>query len=118
MGSSKVSAMAISNLSNIESILAQMRHVAQAASGTNVRATETSSDSGGFAAELQRSLQRVSNMQQASTQQAKAFMVGDPDISLNNVMIDMQKASIAFQATVQVRNRLVAAYQEIASMPV
>jgi flagellar hook-basal body complex protein FliE len=33
-------------------------------------------------------------------------------------MIDMQKASIAFQATVQVRNRLVAAYQEIASMPV
>lgn len=110
--------MAISNLSNIESILAQMREVASAASGANSRSAEPASAPGGFAAELQRSLQRVSDMQNHSTQQAKGFALGDPDISLNNVMIDMQKASIAFQATVQVRNRLVAAYQEIASMPV
>lgn len=110
--------MAISNLSNIESILAQMREVARAASGSGARQAESAPAPGGFAAELQRSLHRVSAMQQDATQQAKAFMVGDPDISLNNVMIDMQKAGIAFQATVQVRNRLVAAYQEIASMPV
>lgn len=110
--------MAISNLSNIESILAQMREVARTASAGGARAIETAPASGGFAAELQRSLQRVSSMQGASTQQAKSFMLGDPEISLNNVMIDMQKAGIAFQATVQVRNRLVAAYQEIASMPV
>jgi flagellar hook-basal body complex protein FliE len=44
--------------------------------------------------------------------------MGEPGISLNDVMIDLQKASVGFQATVQVRNRLVAAYQEIASMPV
>lgn len=113
-----VSAMAISNLSNIESILAQMREVARAASGAENRAAESAPASGGFAAELQRSLERVSGMQNDATQQAKAFMLGDPEISLNNVMIDMQKAGIAFQATVQVRNRLVAAYQEIASMPV
>jgi flagellar hook-basal body complex protein FliE len=30
----------------------------------------------------------------------------------------MQKAGLAFQAAIQVRNRLVSAYQEIASMPV
>ncbi|MDX3894117.1 flagellar hook-basal body complex protein FliE [Pusillimonas sp.] len=110
--------MAISNLNNIESILAQMREVARAASGTGARVDERDAVPGDFAAELQRSLQRVSAMQNGSTQQAKAFALGDPDISLNNVMIDMQKAGIAFQATVQVRNRLVAAYQEIASMPV
>jgi len=110
--------MAISNLNNIESNLAQMREVARAASGTGARADERDAVPGGFAAELQRSLQRVSAMQNGSTQQAKAFALGDPGISLNNVMIDMQKAGIAFQATVQVRNRLVAAYQEIASMPV
>ncbi|HLU18561.1 MAG TPA: flagellar hook-basal body complex protein FliE [Pusillimonas sp.] len=110
--------MAISNLSNIESMLAQMREVARAASGADVRSSESMAAPGGFAAELQRSLERVSSMQHNATQQAKGFVLGDPDISLNNVMIDMQKASIAFQATVQVRNRLVAAYQEIASMPV
>ena len=110
--------MAISNLSNIESILAQMREVARAASGADMRPEGPAAAPGGFAAELQRSLQRVSAMQSHSTEQAKAFALGDPDISLNNVMIDMQKAGIAFQATLQVRNRLVAAYQEIASMPV
>jgi flagellar hook-basal body complex protein FliE len=43
--------------------------------------------------------------------------MGTGDVQLNDVMIDMQKASIGFQAAVQVRNKLVAAYQTIASMP-
>ena len=44
--------------------------------------------------------------------------MGAPDISLNDVIIDMQKASIGFQTAVQVRNKLVAAYKEISSMAV
>ncbi|HWK59893.1 MAG TPA: flagellar hook-basal body complex protein FliE [Eoetvoesiella sp.] len=110
--------MAISHLSSIENVLAQMRAVAQAASSPSLRVDEAPSSQGGFAAELQRSLQRVSATQNAATNQAKAFELGAPGVALNDVMIDMQKANIAFQATVQVRNRLVAAYQEIASMPV
>jgi len=110
--------MAISNLSSIENMLAQMRAAARAAANEPARDASASGVSGGFAAELQRSLQRVSAMQNDATAQAQAFELGQPDVSLNNVMIDMQKAGIAFQATVQVRNRLVAAYQEIASMPV
>jgi flagellar hook-basal body complex protein FliE len=110
--------MAISQLSGIENMLAQMRAVVDAASMSKVRNESSVSTSGGFAAELQRSLLRVSDMQNASTAQAKAFELGASDISLNDVMIDMQKAGLAFQATLQVRNRLVAAYQEIASMPV
>lgn len=110
--------MAIQNLSAIENMLSQMRAVAQAASSTPLRTTNTMAESGGFAAELARSLGRVSDMQNSSAAQARAFQLGAPDVALNNVMIDMQKAGIAFQATVQVRNRLVAAYQEIASMAV
>jgi len=111
--------MSVSQLSAIESVLSQMRAVAQAASGPDaVGSAKASAPSGGFAAELQRSLQNVAQMQNSATDQAKAFQMGDPNVSLNDVMIDMQKASVAFQATVQVRNRLVAAYQEIASMPV
>lgn len=110
--------MAISQLSSIENMLAQMRAVAQAASSPSMRTDDKPSVQGGFAAELQRSLQKVSATQNAATAQAQAFELGAPGVSLNDVMIDMQKAGIAFQATVQVRNRLVAAYQEIASMPV
>ena len=44
--------------------------------------------------------------------------MGAPDVSLNDVMIDLQKASIGFQTAVPVRNKLVAAYKEISSMAV
>lgn len=98
-------------------MLAQMRAVADAASSSPAR-TQPAADAGGFAAALKSSLERVSTLQNDSAAQARSFQLGAPDVSLNDVMIDMQKASIAFQATVQVRNRLVAAYQEIASMPV
>jgi|TARA_R110000851_G_scaffold165169_2_gene310020 flagellar hook-basal body complex protein FliE len=110
--------MSVSQLSAIEDVLAQMRSVADAASGFERKPNGPVAEPGGFAAELQRSLHKVSDMQGHATTQAKAFQLGAPDVSLNDVMIDMQKASVAFQATVQVRNRLVAAYQEIASMPV
>ena len=39
-------------------------------------------------------------------------------VSLNDVMIEMQKANISFQTGVQVRNRLVTAYQDIMNMTV
>ncbi|RTZ47566.1 flagellar hook-basal body complex protein FliE [Candidimonas sp. SYP-B2681] len=110
--------MAIQNISAIESMLSQMRAVANAASAAPVRGNDAVPEVGGFAAELARSLGRVSDMQNSAAAQGRAFQLGAPDVALNDVMIDMQKAGIAFQATIQVRNRLVAAYQEIASMAV
>lgn len=111
--------MSTPSLSGIESLLAQMRQVAAAASALPAKpSVAATGQQDGFAAELSRSLQRVSSAQNSAAAQARAFQAGEPGVSLNDVMIDMQKASLAFQATVQVRNRLVAAYQEIASMPV
>jgi flagellar hook-basal body complex protein FliE len=37
-------------------------------------------------------------------------------VALNDVMVDMQKANISFQMGLQVRNKVVAAYQEIMNM--
>ncbi|KOF52567.1 flagellar hook-basal body protein FliE [Achromobacter sp. DMS1] len=109
--------MAVSGLSGIETMLAQMRAVVKQAEGGALGGSEPSAvRPDGFAAELQRSLRRVSGAQNAATAQAKAFELGAPDISLNDVMVDMQKASIGFQTAVQVRNKLVAAYKEISSM--
>ncbi|HEX7387906.1 MAG TPA: flagellar hook-basal body complex protein FliE [Castellaniella sp.] len=107
-------------LSSVENLLSQMRSVAQAAQGGSALGADASSplQAGGFAAELSRSLGRVSQVQNAANAQAQAFELGDPGVSLSNVMIDLQKANLSFQATVQVRNRLVEAYKDIANMAV
>jgi flagellar hook-basal body complex protein FliE len=98
-------------------MLEQMRSVVRAAQGGAPDGIGGPTPAGeGFAAELQRSLSRVSGAQNAATAQAKAFELGAPNVSLNDVIVDMQKASINFQTAVQVRNRLVAAYKEISSL--
>jgi len=44
--------------------------------------------------------------------------MGDRSVSISDAMIASQKSSIAFSATVEVRNKFVEAYKEIMSMPV
>src|SRR5690606_14755656 len=76
--------MAIQNLSAIENMLSQMRAVAQAASSSPSSSSKSSVvNNGGFAAELARSLDRVSTLQNDSAAQARSFQMGSPDISLN-----------------------------------
>jgi flagellar hook-basal body complex protein FliE len=109
--------MALNGIAGIESMLEQMRAVVRTAQAQpGVTEADLVPAAGGFAAELARSVKRVSDVQNASTAQAKAYDLGDPSISLNDVMIDMQKASLGFQMTVQVRNKLVSAYKEISQM--
>lgn len=71
-----------------------------------------------FADALKNSLSAVSEAQNAASAKGKAFTMGDESVSLSDVMVSMQKASIGFQATVQVRNKLVSAYHEIMNMQV
>ncbi|MCA3182050.1 MULTISPECIES: flagellar hook-basal body complex protein FliE [unclassified Cupriavidus] len=104
-------------ISSIEGMLQQLRGLAQVAGG-GTTAPANAAATAGFAGELQRSLQRLNATQEHAYGQAEAFEVGKPGVSLNDVMIDMQKANISFQTTVQVRNRLAAAYQEMMNMPV
>ena len=106
------------SLASIENMLAQMRAVTRAAQGLPARNAEPAAAQGSFAAELSRTLDRVSQAQNAASSQARAFALGTPGVSLNDVMIDMQKANLAFQATVQVRNRLIDAYKEVANMAI
>lgn len=108
------------SLSSIESLLAQMRQVADSAAGisNNNSKTQDTSATSSFAAELNRTIQRVSDEQESAINQAQAYQAGVPGISLNDVMIDLQVASLSFQASLQVRNKFISAYQEIASMPV
>ncbi|CAM3537966.1 Flagellar hook-basal body complex protein FliE [Bordetella sputigena] len=114
--------MAIAGLAGIENMLEQMRQVVRVAEGGSAGGVNGSNGASaigdGFAAELQRSLKRVSGAQNAAVAQAKAFELGAPNVSLNDVIVDMQKANVGFQTAVQVRNRLVSAYKEISSLTV
>lgn len=102
------------SISAIESVLQQMRATAVQAGITPPAGPAV--EHGGFAAELKRSIDNISGAQGKAYGQAEDFELGKPGVALNDVMVDLQKANIAFQTGVQVRNRLVSAYQEIMSM--
>jgi flagellar hook-basal body complex protein FliE len=70
-----------------------------------------------FANVLKQGLERVNESQFQASNLATRFERGDPGVELSQVMIESQKASVALRATVEVRNRLVNAYQDIMNMP-
>ncbi|WP_420233054.1 flagellar hook-basal body complex protein FliE [Pseudomonas sp. ABY48] len=105
------------NSSALTNALQQLTTLAEQAEGASPRSLSSVSTSG-FAGELQASLQRINQLQQTATSQSNAFQAGSVAVSLSDVMADSQKASIAFQMGVQVRNRLLTAYKDVMSMQV
>jgi flagellar hook-basal body complex protein FliE len=104
----------------INDVLAQMRAMRlQAQGGAPASAAAAAKVAGGdFTGLLKRSIDAVNGEQQKATAVAEAFERGDQKVDLSQVMIQMQKSSLSFQAMTQVRNKLVQAYQEIMSMPI
>ena len=68
-------------------------------------------------ARYQHALEGVNNAQKTSGALAQAFELGDPRADLARVMVAAQQSQVAFRATVEVRNRLVQAYQDVMNMP-
>lgn len=60
---------------------------------------------------------QVNQAQMESSNLRAAYERGD-DIPLTDVVISMQKSSLAFEATLQVRNKVLKAYEDIMNMPV
>ncbi|MES1952315.1 flagellar hook-basal body complex protein (FliE) [Salinisphaera sp. S4-8] len=71
-----------------------------------------------FSNALVAAIDRIDGMKQAAHAQGHAFERGVPGVGINDVMVDMQKASLGFEMGVQVRNRVVSAYREIMNMQV
>jgi flagellar hook-basal body complex protein FliE len=72
----------------------------------------------GFGELFQQAIGSVNATQQQANQLATSFEQGDPQVSLAQVMVASQKASVSFQALTQVRNHLVDAYKDIMNMPI
>lgn len=70
-----------------------------------------------FGDALGNALKKVNSLQAETRDLQSAFERGDPKADLARVMVAAQASSVAFRATVEVRNRLVQAYQDVMNMP-
>lgn len=70
-----------------------------------------------FGDALGNALKKVNSLQAETRDLQAAFERGDPKADLARVMVAAQASSVAFRATVEVRNRLVQAYQDVMNMP-
>ncbi|WP_322052485.1 flagellar hook-basal body complex protein FliE [Paraburkholderia bannensis] len=106
----------------LTSALAQMQVMATQAAGASAAAASDGSSgaatAGEFASALKASIDKISGDQQKAVGESQAFELGASNVSLNDVMVDMQKANIGFQFGLQVRNKLVAAYTDIMQIQV
>ena len=96
-----------------------MRTAAAGASG----GASTPAVSGGqgapdFSTILQHSIDQIAQAQSQSNTLTQRFSLGDPQVSLSDAMMSVQKATIALQTGIQVRNKLVSAYTDIMNMQV
>jgi flagellar hook-basal body complex protein FliE len=108
--------------SRIEAMVAQLRNAAARAAGpvTPPSDLEQAKPAGrvDFGEALRSSLDQVNGAQRKAEDMGQRFALGDDSVNLSDVMIASQKASISFQASVQVRNKLVSAYHDIMNMQV
>ena len=72
----------------------------------------------GFGDALAKALLDVSDSQKVSGDLSKAFQLDDSTVGLEQVMLAGVKSQIGFQATLQVRNKIVQAYSDVMNMQI
>lgn len=92
--------------------------LAQAAGGAGAATGKTAAGGADFVSSLDAALKSVSASQLQATEVQRQFQLENPAVSLEETMIAMNKSQISFAAAVQVRNRLVQAYEQVMNMPV
>ncbi|NMB26161.1 MAG: flagellar hook-basal body complex protein FliE [Firmicutes bacterium] len=83
--------------------------------GSNVRRQEQNV---GFAEVLRGMLDSANDLQKHSDEVAEAFVIGRDSVEIHDVVLAAEKARLALDLTVAVRNKLVEAYQEIMRMQI
>jgi flagellar hook-basal body complex protein FliE len=101
----------------IQQVLAEMRSLQARASGVAETPTATAQPSD-FANLMKNSVDQVATMQNQATALANAYEAGDKSVDLTKVMLEVQKAGLAFHAMTEVRNKLIDAYTQVMNMSV
>jgi len=108
----------------IQQVLAEMRALQARASGAADTAAAggaagpASATGADFASLLKSSVDRIAAMQNQASTLAQAYESGDRNVDLTKVMLEVQKADLAFRAMTQVRNKLLDAYTQVMNMSV
>jgi len=101
---------------NMQSMITRMRLMANQLS-PDAASGMPSAQGASFGDNLKASLDKVNELQSIAKDKSNAFEMGE-DIAITEVMLAKEKAGIAFEATLQIRNKVLSAYQEIMQMPV
>lgn len=101
----------------INQVIAQMRVMAATAQADSSPVVDANSGVK-FGSLMQDSIQAVNSSMMEAKAKAVAFETGDPQMSITEVMVASQRASLEFTAVTEVRNKLLSAYQEVMSMQV
>ena len=100
-------------------LLSQMQQLSKLAKAGGNQAVNPVGQAGSeFGNLLVKAINTVNQQQMEAGRLSNQVEMGDGGVSLVKAMIASQKANVAFQATIQVRNRLVSAYQDIMNMPI
>ena len=102
---------------DISQAISQLQAMAAAAQG-QVAPKADAGNAGEFGALLKSAIDNVNDIQQQAGKVSDSFEKGDPQTDLTEVMVALQKAKISFQAMVEVRNKLVVAYQDVMNMQI
>jgi flagellar hook-basal body complex protein FliE len=110
----------------IQQVLAEMRSLQARASGTAApaaaafgsEAAAAAAPPSEFAALIKNAIDGVAGMQNRATALGDAYEAGDAGVDLTKVMLEVQKAGLAFHAMTEVRNKLIDAYTQVMNMSV
>lgn len=109
----------ISN-ANIQSMMETLRAYQTQSTNNTSAAAETATSKVGqpsFFDSVKIALDKVNDADIKADAMSEAYDRGE-EVPLTEVVLSMQKASLAFEATLQVRNKVMKAYEEIMNMPV
>lgn len=107
--------------SRIDAMVSQLKQLATRVQGAVEPLSHSATgvvEKPNFNTMLKTQLDQVNEAQMKAESLGQRFSTGDDNVSLADVMIASQKANIGLQATIQVRNKLVSAYNDIISMQV
>jgi flagellar hook-basal body complex protein FliE len=111
----------------IQQVLAEMRALQARASGSaeplgaqmaSGGAPATGAAGTDFATLMKGTVDHIATMQNQATSLAESYEAGDKSVDITKVMLEVQKAGLAFRAMTEVRNKLVDAYTQVMQMSV
>lgn len=82
----------------------------------DLASTSSAGTGGGFSDVLKSAIQSVDTLQGGADAKVGNLLQGAPNTDVGNVMVSVEKADVAFQLMMQVRNKIVSAYQDIEKM--